>query len=303
MAMSAAVVACCAAPKNLAAASTSTAPNVTYTASGTFAIPPVSGNDLFQLQGQPFSISVLANEALVSKKHGAQWADYTALSMTGTVQSGLLPTPISLSNSNTSIELAVGNPSYDVFILYSPVKVVGITLTIIATMHLPKGTLTNDHILPFKQVALAPTFASMTYSDGTNTTVLGVNGTIAATASTGATTKAGVVLHAAGSQAIITHGDGTRSVRSLNGAALDLSSAGDNVALEFYASGVRAATDVQVQIAGQSVPVLYAGAASHFPGLDQISVLVPRSLAGIGDAEVSLTADGELAAPVHLQIQ
>jgi len=298
----AAAVCCFGASANLAAA---TAPNVTYTAAGTFATPPASGNDLFQLQGQPFSISVVASESSVSKKHGAQWADYTALSMTGTVQSGLLPTPISLSNGGTSIELAVGNPSYDVFILYSPVKVVGMTLTIVATLHLPKGTLTNDHILPVKQAALTPAIASMTYSDGTNTTVLGINGTLSTTVPAAITTKASAVLHGSGAQSIVSHGDGTQSVRSLNGAVLDLSASfsSDTVALQLYAEGVRDASEVQVQIAGQTVPVLYAGAASHFPDLDQISVQVPHSLAGIGDAEVLLTVDGGTTSPVHVQIQ
>jgi hypothetical protein len=45
--------------------------------------------------------------------------------MTGTVQSGLLPAPIAISNSSTSILLAAGNPSQDSFMLGSPVSVIG----------------------------------------------------------------------------------------------------------------------------------------------------------------------------------
>lgn len=301
MAITGVAVCCFAATANLAVAA---APNVTYTAAGTFSTV-VSGNDLFQLQGQPFNINVVANEALVAKTHGAQWADYTVLSMTGTVQSGLLPTPISIANSSTSIELAVGNPSYNVFLLYSPVKVVGITLTIIATLHLPAGTLTNDHILPFATATLTPANATMSYSDGTTTTVLGIKGTLSAKASTTTTSKTSVALHESGAQFIVSHGDGTQSVRSLNGAAADLSSSfsSDTAALQFYAEGIREGSDVQVRIAGEPVTVLYAGAAAHFPGLDQVSVQVPRSLAGIGNAEVLLTVDGATAGPVHIQIQ
>jgi len=73
--------------------------------------------------------------------------------------------------------------------------------------------------------------------------------------------------------------------------------------LQFYASGVREASEVRVQIAGQDVPVLHSGASADFPGLDEITVEVPRSLAGMGQVDVVLTADGETASPVHVSIQ
>ena len=287
--------------ETLVAAGPATAPNVTYTASGTFGSPK-SGSDLFQLQGQPFSISVVANEADVSKNHGPQWAGYNALKMTGTVQSGLLPTPLAISNSSTSIELATGNPSFDVFVLFSPVKVIGITLTISATLDLPKTALTNDHILPFAAVAL-PKTSSMSYSDGTNTTELYLTGTLVAKVAGGATSQANVVLHEAGARSISAHADGTQSVRSIGAAPVDLGVSSDVVALEFFAAGVRDGSAIEVRIAGQSVPVLYAGAAEHFAGLDQISVQLPRSLAGSGDADVSLTVDSQTAEPVRIHIQ
>ena len=178
-----AAVICCFTVSSLVAASPAKAPNVVYTASGTFASPPISGNDLFQLQGQPFNITVTANEADTAKNnpHGPQWAVYKPLPISGSVQSGLLPTPITFSNNNTSIELAVGNPSYDVISIFTPVPVVGITIYVVATIHAPKGTLTNDHILPFTApVTITPANATMTYSDpstGTSTT-LGMNGTL-----------------------------------------------------------------------------------------------------------------------------
>jgi hypothetical protein len=287
--------------ENLVAAGPATAPNVTYTASGTFGSVK-SGSDLFQLQGQPFSISVVASEADVAKTHGALWAGYSGLKMTGTVQTGLLPTPVAISNSTTSIELATGNPSYDVFELYAPVKVVGLALTITATIDLPKTALINDHILPFASVKL-PATATMSYSDSTATTVLSLTGTLVATVPGGATTKADVVLHGEGARSITSHGDGTQSVRSIGGAPVDTGASADVVALEFYAEGVRDGSAIEVRVGGQSVPVLYAGAADRFAGLDQISVQLPRSLAGSGDADVVLTVDGQTAEPVRIQIQ
>jgi uncharacterized protein (TIGR03437 family) len=300
MTVAAAAVGCLATSENLVAAA-STAPNVTYTASGTFGSVK-SGADLFKLQGQPFSISVVASESDVAKSHGAEWAGYNALKMTGTVQSGLLPTPIAISNTSTSIELATGNPSYDVFVLYAPIKVVGLTLTIAATIDLPKTALINDHILPFASVTL-PATATMSYSDSTATTVMYLTGTLVGTVPGAAPNKADVALHGMGARSITTHADGTQSVRSIGAAPVDPGASSDVVALEFYAAGVRDGSAIEVRIGGQSVPVLYAGAADHFAGLDEISVQLPRSLAGSGDADVLLTVDGQTAGPVRIQIQ
>ena len=84
---------------------------------------------------------------------------------------------------------------------------------------------------------------------------------------------------------------------------VDLGEPSDVVVLQFYASGVRDAAEVRVQIGGEEGAVLYAGAADRFSGLDQVSVQVPRSLAERGEVEVRLTADGQTAGPVRLQIQ
>lgn len=73
--------------------------------------------------------------------------------------------------------------------------------------------------------------------------------------------------------------------------------------MKFYASGVRGASDVRVQIGGDEVPVLYASASGYFPGLDEVMVQAPRSLAGRGVTEVTLTADGQTADPVRIYFQ
>jgi uncharacterized protein (TIGR03437 family) len=112
-----------------------------------------------------------------------------------------------------------------------------------------------------------------------------------------------VVLHVGSARAVTAHGDGTTSVRSISGAAVDLGSSKDIVTLEFYASGVRDASEVHVQIAGHDVPVRYTGASGRFPGLDEVTVQVPRSLAGTGEADVVLSVDGQAADPVRIHIQ
>jgi uncharacterized protein (TIGR03437 family) len=89
----------------------------------------------------------------------------------------------------------------------------------------------------------------------------------------------------------------------MQAAPVDPGASGDTVMLQFYASGVRDASEVHVQIAGQDVPVRYSGASGHFPGLDEVTVDLPRSLAGTGDVDVVLTADGQTASPVRIHIQ
>ncbi len=160
-----------------------TAPDVTYTASGTFSQPATSGSDTLKLAGEPFTISIVANAASVPISHGPNWAVFSPFRMTGQVHSGLLgPTPVSIASAAASIYLLYG-PTYDTFMTAFPVKVVGIVLTINATLTLPPGTLQNQLIHPFAPVALTPSNSLVTYSDTTgNTTTLTVStGTVEAT--------------------------------------------------------------------------------------------------------------------------
>ena len=86
---------------------------------------------------------------------------------------------------------------------------------------------------------------------------------------------------------------------------IDLGPATDQVYLVLYGTGVRNAGTggVSVDIEGLVKPVSYAGAQNQFEGLDQINVLLPRSLAGSGDVSVVLTAAGLDANTVHIRIQ
>jgi hypothetical protein len=134
-------------------------------------------------------------------------------------------------------------------------------------------------------------------------TELAVTGTATGSASPAAGPNPNALLHSDAVEVITAHADGTQSVRPLRGAPVDLSGSSDKVMLQFYASGVRDASEVGVRIAGEDVPVLYSGAAGHFPGLDEVIVEVPRSLAGTGEVDVVLTADGQTAGPVRVAIQ
>jgi len=307
MAITAAAGSCLAASQALAAQNpATTAPNVIYTATGLFG-SVLSGSDLYELSGEPFSLSVVANSATVPKSHGLTWAQYGGLKMTGSVNSGLLVgQPIPISSSHTSMELATGNPDYDVAVIFAPVSPFGAQINITATIHMPPGTIKNALIHPFTApVALNPSNSTVTYAQGAGATTLTIgSGTLNAALQKPATQAlTGVQLHEEGMRAVTSHGDGTATLRPVRSAPVDLGGQGDVTSLFLYASGVREASDVHVQIAGQDAPLLYAGPATHFPGLDEIAVQVPSRLAGSGDVEVLLVVDGEASNPVHIQIQ
>src|SRR5690348_601052 len=161
---------CMAAPQKLAAQ------HVVYVASGTFTL--ISGNDLFQLRNEPFSIKITGAEGAVPVKTGTGWAQFGSLAFNGTVTSGVTGTPISLNNNNTSMILAVGNTNFDMVEIGTGFKVLSLPIGIVAKIVVMKGTLTSDQILPFTRgVQLSPTSATLTYSGTVNgvkqVTVLG----------------------------------------------------------------------------------------------------------------------------------
>jgi len=174
-----------AAPQRLAGQDAGT--KITFTAQGTFATPQVSGNDTLLLAGQPFQIKIVADASLTPSKHGRNWAAFSPLKMSGTINSGLLPgQPVKIGSSKAVIAQVVG-ASEDVFQAGFPVKVIGIDLQAIANITLPGGTLSTPLIRPFASVALDPTNATVTYSNATASTVLAVQtGTLVATLAAGA---------------------------------------------------------------------------------------------------------------------
>jgi|ERR1700722_17475829 len=312
VAMAAAATFCVAASETLVAASQTTAPDVIYTATGVFSSQLISGNDQFHLAGEPFSISIYVSSTAVPTNQGSAFAEYTNLKMAGTITSSVFgPQSLFCPFANIALE----NGSLEVFTVLSRISVIGIPINVQASIHLRPGTMGLAPIRPFAPVALGSP-DTVTYScpsDSTSctpgeSTVLAIaSGTIGgAFPSAGGDTaeaQASVQLHAGGAQVITTHGDGTKLVRSMGAAPVDLGASSDVVVLQFYASGVRPGAEIHMQIAGQDARVLYAGPANYFPGLDEVRIGVPRSLAGSGNADVALTVDGRTASPVHIEIQ
>jgi uncharacterized protein (TIGR03437 family) len=75
--------------------------------------------------------------------------------------------------------------------------------------------------------------------------------------------------------------------------------------LELYGTGLDEATaaNVQVTIGGVTSLVEYAGPSGGYPGLDQVNVLIPQTLAGRGNVSVVVSAGGMTANTVNVSIQ
>jgi uncharacterized protein (TIGR03437 family) len=72
---------------------------------------------------------------------------------------------------------------------------------------------------------------------------------------------------------------------------LSLGGSSDQVVVELFGTGIRHVSSlsaVTAVINGQNVPVVYAGPQGQYPGLDQVNVLLPHSLAGSGAVNLVL---------------
>ena len=81
---------------------------------------------------------------------------------------------------------------------------------------------------------------------------------------------------------------------------------GDVAVLELYGTGIRgqqSLSSVVCTIGETTARVLSAGPQSQYPGLDQVNVMIPQSLAGSGELEVRLTIAGHVANPVRVTIR
>ena len=87
---------------------------------------------------------------------------------------------------------------------------------------------------------------------------------------------------------------------------IDLGAANEQVYLLLYGTGIRSRSDlnaVQAQLGGLNSPVAYAGEQKDFVGLDQVNVLLPRTLSGRGEIDVALTADGRASNTVRIHVK
>ena len=80
----------------------------------------------------------------------------------------------------------------------------------------------------------------------------------------------------------------------------------DKLYLYLFGTGIRGHSGlgaVRATIGGTTATVEYAGPAPGFAGLDQVNVVVPRSLAGRGEVPVVLTVEGKVSNTVTVRFQ
>lgn len=111
-------------------------------------------------------------------------------------------------------------------------------------------------------------------------------------------------------------GDGSQSFEAVSGfdqtqnkfvgLPIDLGPSTDQVFLILYGTGIRhrsSLASVSTTAGGAAAQVFYAGPQGGFVGLDQINVLLPRSLAGRGNVNIALVVDGQAANIVTVNIK
>ena len=178
IAIAMAAIGCGAISVNLAAATVpDTAPIITYKATGVFADSPTSGEDQLKLAGEPFGVSIAVSAATPPSKSGPNYDVYKGLDLLATVHSLLVGTTgVHLSSKQAVIIQTIVPTKYDSFVMEAPVRVpvVGVNLTIKATILMPLGTISKPLLHPFKTIYLRPSNAKVSYTDGTNTTVLAI---------------------------------------------------------------------------------------------------------------------------------
>jgi uncharacterized protein (TIGR03437 family) len=84
---------------------------------------------------------------------------------------------------------------------------------------------------------------------------------------------------------------------------IDVATTSGTVYLVLYGTGFRGAGTLQAYVAGQQLPVQFAGAQGQYQGLDQVNIALPTSLAGMGEVSVYLVADGQNSNMVTINIQ
>jgi uncharacterized protein (TIGR03437 family) len=87
---------------------------------------------------------------------------------------------------------------------------------------------------------------------------------------------------------------------------IDLGPEGDQVWLALFGTGIRgraALSNVTATIGGMNALVGFAGAQGDFIALDQVNLLIPRSLMGRGEVDVVLTVSGRVSNIVKVNIK
>ena len=98
---------------------------------------------------------------------------------------------------------------------------------------------------------------------------------------------------------------GSSTFEPLNG-VIDLGAGADEVYLGLFGTGIRgnrSLASVTARVGSLDAAVTYAGSQGGFPGLDQVNLRMPRTLAGAGRVGIALTVDGWDVGPVFISFR
>jgi uncharacterized protein (TIGR03437 family) len=230
-----------------------------------------------------FSLMGLAGEAIA-----AAFGDGLA---TTVVIGKSFPLPTELAGTSVSIKDSTGNERFAPLFFVSPSQV---------NYLIPEGT------------AAGAAMVRITSGDGRVSTGTAIIRAVAPSLFTANSTGEGL----AAALALRVKADGTQSYEpvaqldeELNrfvARPIDLGPEGERVYLVLFGTGIRhrrALSSVIAAIGGEYAEVTFAGAHDEYVGVDQVNLLLPRSLSGRGEVEVLLTVEAQMANPVRLQIK
>lgn len=240
--------------------------------------------------------SATAAMPAISANGSAATADITALSpasiaalygsnlATGTAQPTGSSLPTTLAGTSVTITDASGKQQLAPLFYVSPIQI---------NYLLPSGT------------ALGTAQITVTNANGkagsTAATVSNIAPGVFALNSAGLAAAIELIVGASGSQ---TFGNVYQVNASNDVIPLPINLSAGQIYLEVYGTGFRNAANVTATVGGANIPVVFAGAQSTDFGLDQINLgPLPLSLAGSGQVNLVLTADGQAANTVNVTIQ
>jgi uncharacterized protein (TIGR03437 family) len=230
-----------------------------------------------------FSGTTLASESIV--------AAFGAGLATTTQSAATLPLPTSLDGTTINVKDSAGAERLAPLFFVSPAQ---------ANYQMPPGTLSGT-----ATVTITNRYGEV--SAGTVRIASVAPGLFAANANgQGVAAAVALRIKADGTQSFEPVARFDAATNRFVPALIDLGPETDQVFLILFGTGVRFNSGLSattVNIGGVSSEVLFAGAAPGFVGLDQANVRLPRSLIGRGEVEIRLSADGQQANVVTVNVK
>ena len=164
-----------------------------------------------------------------------------------------------------------------------------------------------NYLIP-AAAALGPATVSVTAPNGVTAAPVNLIATTPGIFTTGGTTlAAGSGIHVRGTQQSAFNISFVDPVTGFTSAIpIDLGTSSDQVYLLLYGTGIRnrsSLDQVSVSIGGVYTPAVYAGPQAQYPGLDQLNIQIPFSLAGSGKVAINVTVNGVTSNTVYVFVQ